>query len=111
MKTLVMIAALLLCQAVLAAEQGKEPASFVKVEAKGIMKAGVVAIGGETTGFQLETKDASLELDFGRDREMRARAEKLDGKIVLVSGKLSVRRGVERTMRLIVTVSSLKGQE
>jgi hypothetical protein len=93
---------------ILAADKGEE--SYIKVEVKGTLQTGVAAIGGETTGVLLKTKDGTLELDL-KDKEQRADAEKLNGKPVLVNGTLAVRKGVEIGQRLIVTVTSLKAAD
>lgn len=79
-----------------------------KVEMTGTLKTGIVAIGGETTGTILKTKKGTYELDFGKDKELRARAEKLNGKEVVVSGTLVIRKGVEVKERKIITVKTLK---
>lgn len=89
---------------------GKDGDSIIKVEARGKLKTGVVAIGGETTGIILVTKDGKLELDLGK-QELKDQAEKLSGKVVVVTGNLSIRKGVETGQRLIVNVGTLKAAE
>jgi hypothetical protein len=42
-----------------------------KVEMKGTLRTGIVAIGGETTGTIIETKEGKYEPDFGTDRDLR----------------------------------------
>ena len=84
-----------------AADAGK------KVELIGTLKTGIVAIGGETTGNIIVTKDGTYELDFGKDKDLKVKAEKLNGKEVTVAGTLVVRPGVEVKERKIVTVTSL----
>lgn len=91
--------------------QDKADASYMKIEAKGKLKAGIVAIGSETTGFELETKTGTVELNFGRNRDMQAKASNLDGKTVAVTGTLVVRKGVEVKLRVIVNVTSVKEAE
>lgn len=82
---------------------------YIKVEAKGKLKTGIMAIGGETTGILLSTGKSSVELDFRKNPKLRATAEKLNGKSVVVTGELKLRRGVEiRGVRVIVDVSSIK---
>ena len=81
------------------------------VELKGKLITGVFAIGGETTGTIIETKEGRFELDFGKNKELRKLAEKLKGKQVQVAGTLTVRKGVEIKMRKIVTVKTLKAAE
>lgn len=81
---------------------------FIKVEARGVLKTGIVAIGGETTGTILTTPAGTLELDFAKKRDLQLLAEKLDGKEVVVTGALTIRKGVEVRQRLIVAVQKLK---
>ena len=70
-----------------------------KVKLEGVLRTGVVAIGGETTGTVLKTKKGDFELDLGKDKNLRAKAERLNGKKVVVAGTLRVRKGVEVTSR------------
>ena len=79
-----------------------------KMEFTGKLRTGIVAIGGETTGTILETKKGSFELDFGKQKDLRQKAEKLNGKNVTVVGRLDIRKGVEVKERRIVTVTSLE---
>lgn len=90
---------------------GKEEGTFVKVEARGKLKTGIVAIGGETTGTILATKDAKLELDLSANKELQDRAQNLNGKVVLVTGMLHVRKGVETPQRVILAVATLKAAD
>lgn len=92
----------------LLAQDKEEPK---KMEFKGKLRTGIVAIGGETTGTILETKDGRLELDLGKDKELRKMADNLNGKAVVVTGILQVRKGVEVKERKIITVVSLKAGE
>jgi lysophospholipase L1-like esterase len=78
-----------------------------KVEMKGTLKTGIAAIGGETTGIILKTKDGDFELELRTD-EFRKKAEKLDGKTVTVKGTLRIQKGVEVKERKIVAVEELK---
>jgi hypothetical protein len=84
----------------------KEPESYIKVEAKGKLETGVVAFGGETTGVLIKTSAGNYELDL--DKKQREKADKLNGKTVVVTGTLYVKKGVERGSRTIVKVMSLK---
>jgi hypothetical protein len=93
-------------------KEGKGGESFIKIKAKGTLRTGLVAIGGETTGTTLTTKDGTLELDFGSNKKLRDLAAKLDKKRVKVTGTLALRKGVENPKtRLIVRVSQLKAAE
>jgi hypothetical protein len=104
---------LILLSATLITAADKEetkPESYIKVTAKGTLKTGIVAIGGETTGIILTTKDGVLELDI-KDKELRKKAEGLSGKVVTVTGNLTIRPGVEVNVRHIVTVESIKAND
>jgi hypothetical protein len=80
-----------------------------KIEVKGKLHTGVVAIGGQTTGIVIETKDGKYELDFGKDKDLRARAEKLDKKEVQVTGTLTIKKGLEGMKdRKIIAVTKLE---
>jgi hypothetical protein len=79
-----------------------------EVQVRGTLKTGIVAIGGETTGTIIKTKMGTFELDLGTGKELTALAKKLDGKEVVVSGPLQVRKGVEVKERRIITVKTLK---
>ncbi len=79
-----------------------------RMELTGKLRSGIVAIGGETTGTLLETKMGTFELDFGKQKDLRKKAQKLNGKTVTVVGKLEIRKGVEVKARKIVTVTSLE---
>jgi hypothetical protein len=81
------------------------------VEMKGVLHTGIVAVGGETTGVLIETKDGRYELDLGADKELRDKADKLDGKSATVTGQWTVRKGVERPDRKVLVVTTLKADE
>ncbi len=83
----------------------------ITVSVVGTLKTGIVAIGGETTGSTITANKVTWELDFGKNADLRALAEKLNGKQVAVTGSLEVRAGVEVKQRWIVTVSSLKAAD
>lgn len=93
-----------------AEEDKKDPKGKAtnKVELTGTLRTGIVAIGGETTGAIIETKKGKFELDFGKQKELRQKAEKLNGKAILVVGTLEIRKGVEVKERKIVSVTSLE---
>ena len=93
-------------QSVMAADPAEES---ITVTVVGTLRTGVIAIGGETTGTTIKANGITWELEFGKNAELRAVAEKVDGKLVTVSGKLERRQGVETKERWIVTVTSLKG--
>jgi hypothetical protein len=79
----------------------------IRVEVRGRLDTGIVAIGGETTGVTITARGAVWELDLGNDAELRRAAEKLAGRRVDLTGDLEVREGVEVRQRWIVTVRTL----
>lgn len=81
------------------------------VDLTGILRTGIAAVGGETTGIVIETKDARYELAFGKDQELRRKAEQFNGQAVTVTGTLEIRSGVEVKQRKIVTVSRLEAAQ
>jgi hypothetical protein len=81
----------------------------VRLEIRGRLESGLVAIGGETTGIVVKAKGLSWELDTGLDEALRRKADGLSGQVVIVKGTLEPRAGVElRRQRLIVRVTSLE---
>ena len=99
---------LLMCAAFVAADVSS-PQESITVTFVGTIRTGIVAIGGETTGTTITAKGITWELDLGTNAELRAAAEKLNGKQATVTGTLERRAGVERKERWIITVSSLMG--
>ena len=94
------------------ADKDKDKDEPKKVEVKGTLKTGVVAIGGETTGVVVTTeKEGSYELDLGKNKDPQDKADKLNGKAVVVAGELTVRKGGEVKERRIIAVSSLKAAD
>ena len=84
---------------------------YIRVEVRGQLRHGIVAIGGETTGTEISAQGVRWELDLSGNPEFAALAEQLDGKTALVTGTLVVRQGVEIPQRSIVTVETLKAAE
>lgn len=101
----------ILISAALSAPDPARAEESVTVTVVGTLRTGVVAIGGETTGATITANRITWELDFGKDAELRAAAEKLDGKRVTVTGTLERRTAVEIKERWIVVVTNLKGQQ
>src|SRR5215211_704409 len=62
----------------------KEPASYLKVEAKGKLRTGLMAIGGETTGVTITTDAGTFEVEL----PAKADGEKLNGKTVVIAGSM-----------------------
>lgn len=90
----------------------QEPKDKKEAVWTGKLQTGVFAIGGETTGIVLATKDKGrFELDLGKNKALREQAEKLNGKQVEVKGTLMIRKGVEIKERRIITVTSVKEAE
>jgi hypothetical protein len=81
---------------------------YIKVEIKGTLQTGMMAIGGETTGTIIRANNVQWELDLGGNAQLQANAEKLDGKSVVVTGRYEKRKGVEIRERHIVKVETLK---
>jgi hypothetical protein len=79
----------------------------IAVTVRGVLRTGVVAVGGETTGVTITAKKITWELSFDKNAELQRAAEKLDGKQVVVQGSLERRAGVEVKERWIVTVTGL----
>jgi hypothetical protein len=101
----------LLCLSALPAHAAVDREAPKTVELIGKLHCGVVAIGAETTGVEIETKDGKYELDFGASKELREKAERLDGKTVAATGVLTIRKGVEVKERKILNADSLKAAE
>jgi len=73
----------------------------------GILKTGIMAIGGETTGTTLKTKEGAVyELELGE--KFSKLGDELSGKNVMVTGSLQTRAGVEVKERTIIVVTGLK---
>jgi hypothetical protein len=87
---------------------GSKEETYVKVEVKGKLQTGIMAPGGETTGVIVQTETMTLELDFGKNKDLKATADKLKNQVVIASGTLTMRKGVAVKMRLIVNVTDLK---
>jgi len=83
-------------------------AGLIKVEIKGKLATGIVAIGGETTGTTITAQGATWDLDLGKDESLHRLAEQLNGKMVQVTGTARVVKGVERGPRTIVSVATLR---
>jgi len=99
----------LVCVTAMAAADPKPTSEdSTNVIVSGILRTGVVAIGGETTGTTVTAEGTTWELEFGKNEALAEAAKKLDGKKVVVQGKLERRPGVEVKERRIVTVSELR---
>ena len=100
---------------VVAAENPPEKTEGKPAPAKtytGTLKTGVMAIGGETTGITLTTADDGIyELDLGADKELKKKADELNGKKVTVVGEYKPKEGVEKKERRIIATKSLGAAE
>lgn len=101
--------ALGLVAAMMGASRGAddEPEEYVKVEIKGRLQTGVVAIGGETTGTVIQIGGITWELDFGKNAELKRLAGQLSEQAVIATGLYRKLAGVEVKERHIVNVTSL----
>jgi hypothetical protein len=79
-----------------------------RVEVKGILQTGLIAIGGETTGTAISVDGKTYELDFRRSPKLQALAETLNKRTAIVQGALQRRMGVERGERWIIMVTGLQ---
>jgi hypothetical protein len=74
----------------------------IELEVKGTLATGIVAIGAETTGATITTKDGfSCEVAGVKD-------DKLNKKTVVVKGSFATKPGVEVGQRRILTASSIE---
>jgi hypothetical protein len=81
---------------------------YVRVEVRGKVATGVVAIGGETTGATITAEGITFELDFGDQRALAESAQRADGQVAKVRGRLERRAGVEVKERWILHVRALE---
>lgn len=80
---------------------------FIHVTVVGTLQTGIAAIGGETTGTTITSRNVTWELDLTKNRGLKNAAQKLQGKLVKVTGLLQRKRGVEVAERWIVDVKTL----
>ena len=104
-------AAVLVCLLAVPAAAADKQKVGKKVQVKGTLRIGIVAIGGETTGTVIDTKEGRYELELGKDKKLREKARRLAGKPVMVVGTLEVRKGIEVKQRKIITVTSLEAAD
>jgi hypothetical protein len=81
------------------------------IQVRGKLSTGIMAIGGETTGTILETKDGTWELELKGSTKLSELADKLNGKTVVVRGVPERREGVEIKERRIIKVHGLETAE
>ena len=78
-----------------------------KVKVTGAIRAGVMAVGAETTGIEIIEGGSAYELDI-KDAAMKKKAEDLNGKQATVSGTLTVKVSPEKGQRRVIAVESLE---
>ena len=105
--TLLLLAIPVLGAVMIEADEKEE--SYIKVEIKGTLETGIVAIGGETTGTIIKVGKVTWELDLGGNQDLLELAGKLNKQPVVVTGRYQQKPGVEIPVRHIVTVKTLKG--
>ncbi len=76
---------------------------------QGKLRAGVSYIGGETTGFELETAEGTFELVVKLSEQEKLL--KADGLFFEATGEFVLVRGVERPFRPTIIVESLNWLE
>ncbi len=106
-KTIVCTTLLLILAVSTNPANAQEEDAFVHVQIKGKMETGIMAIGGETTGTVISAGNINWELDCSKNKDAQAALEKLNGKVVYVSGKLELKGGVEIRQRWIVHVKAI----
>ena len=79
------------------------------IRVQGVLHSGVMAIGGETTGFELETKFGRFEL-IVRLADV-AKLQKANGLTFEVSGEFLLMPGVETHQRPVIVVDELNWLE
>ena len=79
----------------------------VEVQVKGKMVDGMMAIGGETTGTIIRARNVIWELDVSGPG-LRDKTALLNGKIVVVTGVVQQKAGVEIAKRTILKVRTLE---
>jgi hypothetical protein len=80
---------------------------YVKLEAVGKLESGVMAIGGEHTGWKLTAKGIEFEVEF-ESEELEEKAKGLNGKIVKIRGPLNRAHTPERGERWVITANELQ---
>jgi len=86
-------------------------ADGTNVKVIGVVRTGLVAVGGETTGMTITTDSGTYELDTHGDVDLARRLQQLDGKRAAAEGRLSIKIGVEVSQRRIIEVSRIASSE
>lgn len=77
------------------------------VELKGKLRTGTLALGGETTGVELNTEEGQT-YELALQGELMKKARSLSGKDVVVKGTLKEKKGVEISIRKILRVHTIE---
>lgn len=88
--------------------QVSEKDHVVSVVCRGRIHTDVVALGGETTGFTIElTPDGDKTWELELQNKLADSARKSDNRTVVISGTLTVRKGIAIRERWIIAVRNL----
>ena len=93
----------------LASGEQAERDEYVDVTVAGTLRAGIMAIGAETTGVTITANGVTWELEL--ERKHNELASDLNGSKAVVLGRLRHAGGVEIKSRFIVKVRSLKAAQ
>ena len=99
---------LILARSIEATEEAPKEAR-IRLEITGKLKAGMMAIGGETTGALViaDGDGIAFEVDTSTDEEVAKRARGLNGRRVTLTATPQIRLGIERRHRLVLLVTSI----
>ena len=86
-------------------------AAGVDTTIQGKLQTPTVAIGGETTGAEVQVNNARYELDAKGQAQVQKAIKDNAGKEVIVKGKLTTKQGEETGERKIIEVESIKAAE
>ncbi len=82
----------------------------IQVRVRGILKHGLIAIGGETTGTTIRFGKTTWELDLRKLKTVGSAVERFNGKPVVVTGTLRNQKGIEIATRTILYVDSISNR-
>jgi hypothetical protein len=89
------------------AAQPRQAQEGERIVVQGTLHTGIFAIGGETTGFIIETADGrTYELQLNRAQQ--AWAMRHDGQQIEVTGRLTIVPGVEGPDRQVIIVDKMR---
>lgn len=93
------VALIVVCIVAFAVWHGSQPQEY-----RGVLQYPVIAVGFETTGVALVTPGGTYELALPRGTRWRDDLHALNGRRVVVIGRLSTRKGKWRPVRRIIRV-------